>query len=184
LNRQWASVQECDRVWVSDLTYLWTREGWLYLAVVLDAFSRRVLGWSTGSRIDQSLTLKALEQALGQRCPSRGSLHHSDQGGQYSALAYRQMLDQYGLEASMSRAGDCYDNALAESFFSTLKAELAGYGAFETRQQAHQSLFDYIERFYNPHRLHSSLSYLSPAQFERAQQERKSESEGLGRSRQ
>jgi transposase InsO family protein len=181
LNRQWASVQECDRVWVSDLTYLWTREGWLYLAVVLDAFSRRVLGWSTGRRIDQSLTLKALEQALGQRRPSRGLLHHSDQGGQYSALAYRQMLGQYGLEASMSRAGDCYDNALAESFFSTLKAELAGYGAFETRQQAHQSLFDYIERFYNPHRLHSSLGYLSPAQFERAQQERKSESEGLGR---
>lgn len=181
LNRQWASVQERDRVWVSDLTYLWTKQGWLYLAVVLDVFSRRVVGWATGSRIDQTLTLKALEHALQQRRPSHGLLHHSDQGGQYSAVAYRQLLGQHGVEPSMSRAGDCYDNALAESFFSTLKAELAGYGAFESRQQAHRGLFDYIERFYNRRRLHSSLGYLSPAQFERAQQERKSESNGLKR---
>jgi putative transposase len=181
LNRQWASVQEQDRVWVSDLTYLWTREGWLYLAVVLDVFSRRIVGWATSSRIDQSLTLKALEEALQQRRPARGLVHHSDQGSQYSALAYRQLLGRYEAEPSMSRAGDCYDNALAESFFSTLKAELTDYGAFESRKQAHHSLFDYIERFYNRRRLHSSLNYLSPVQFEKAQQKRKLESDGLKR---
>lgn len=181
LGRQWASVQEPDRVWVCDLTYLWTQEGWLYLAVVLDVFSRRIVGWATGSRIDYSLTLKALVGALQQRRPSCGLLHHSDQGGQYSAVAYRELLARYGIEPSMSRAGDCYDNALVESFFSTLKAELTGYNVFESRQQAHRCLFDYIERFYNRRRLHSSLNYLSPVQFERAQQERKLESDGLKR---
>lgn len=179
LNRQWAAVQERDRVWVSDITYLWTKQGWLYLAVVLDVFSRRIVGWATGSRIDQELTLKALEQALLRRRPSRGLLHHSDQGGQYSAAAYRQLLAQHGLEPSMSRVGNCYDNAMVESFFSTLKAELAGYGTFATRQQANHSLFDYIEGYYNSRRLHSRLGYVSPAQFERTQQERKSERNGL-----
>lgn len=178
LARQWSSVQEQDRVWVGDITYLWTKEGWLYLAVILDVFSRRIVGWAAGSRIDQDLTLKALKQALRQRSPAHGLLHHSDRGGQYSAAAYRQLLSQHGLEPSMSRAGDCYDNALAESFFSTLKAELGG--SFESRQQAYQSLFDYIERYYNSRRLHSSLGYLSPAQFERAQQKRKMESNVLG----
>jgi putative transposase len=181
LNRQWASAQQRDQVWVGDLTFVWTQEGWLYLAVLLDVFSRRVVGWATGSRIDQSLTLRALGAALRQRRPLPGLLHHSDQGGQYSALAYQSLLGEHGLESSMSRVGDCYDNALAESFFSSLKAELEGYGAFETRQQAHRSVFDYIERFYNRQRLHSSLGYLSPAQFERAQQERKPESNGLER---
>ena len=178
LNRQWSEVEEQDRVWVSDITYLWTKEGWLYLAAVLDVFSRRIVGWSTGSRIDQELTLRALSQALEQRRPTVGLLHHSDQGGQYSAAAYRQLLGQHGVEPSMSRTGNCYDNAMMESFFSTLKAELDGLGRFTSRQQAHRSLFDYIERYYNQRRLHSGLGYVSPAQFEKAQQERKSSRKG------
>lgn len=182
LNREWAAVQERDQVWASDLTYLRTKEGWLYLAVVLDVFSRRVLGWATGSRLDQSLALSALEQALRQRRPPRGLLHHSDQGSQYSSMAYRRVLSQHGLEPSMSRAGNCYDNALVESFFSTLKAELTvDGGVFESREQAYQSLFGYIERFYNPRRLHSSLGYLSPVQFENSQQNASRKSEGLKR---
>jgi len=180
LNRQF-SVSHLNTVWVGDMTYLWTREGWLYLAVLLDLCSRRVVGWASSDRITRELTLSALTLAVQQRRPSPGLLHHGDRGSQYTCADYQTELSRQGLQVSMSRRGDCYDNAVAESFFSTLKAELKGYGHYETRRQAQAELFEYVEVFYNRQRLHSSLGYRSPAEFERAQQERKIESEGLGR---
>jgi putative transposase len=189
LDRQWGAVKGCNRVWVGDITYLWTQEGWHYLAVLLDAYSRRIVGWADGSRLHEDLCLRALQAALKQRRPPQGLLHHSDRGSQYTGMAYQGMLARQGVEPSMSRTGNCYDNALAESFFSTLKAELKGFGRFATRQDAHRALFDYIERYYNSRRLHSSLGYRSPAEFKRlerggqgegeAQQERKSVPDGL-----
>lgn len=191
LDRQWGAVEGSNRVWVGDITYLWTQEGWQYLAVLLDAYSRRIVGWADGARLHEDLCLRALEAALKQRRPPQGLLHHSDRGSQYTGLAYQGMLARQGVEPSMSKRGDCYDNALAESFFSTLKAELEGFGRFATRQDAHRAVFDYIERYYNGRRLHSSLGYRSPAEFERleregprqgeaeAQQERKFVPDGL-----
>jgi putative transposase len=179
LNRQFA-VSEVNTVWAGDITYLETREGWLYLAVLLDLCSRRVVGWACSERMTHDLVLWALEQALQQRQPSPGLLHHSDRGSQYTCEDYLTKLSRRGLEVSMSRRGDCYDNAVVESFFSTLKAELEGYGGYQTRQQAQSELFEYIEVFYNRQRRHSFLGYLSPAAFERAQQERNSGSKMLG----
>ena len=173
------SVPELDTVWAGDITYLWTREGWLYLAVLLDLCSRRVVGWSCSDRLSSPLVESALEKALRHRRPSPGLLHHSDQGGQYTSLGYQEALAARGVAVSMSRRGNCYDNAMVESFFSTLKAELEGYGHYETRRQAQAELFEYIEVFYNRQRQHSSLGYRSPAEFERAQQERNSGSNGL-----
>jgi putative transposase len=173
-------VAGANRVWAGDITYLWTQEGWLYLAVLLDLFSRRVVGWAVSSRIDTDLTLQALRMALENRRPPSGLLHHSDRGSQYAAQAYQSMLRGQGVEVSMSRAGNCYDNAVVESFFSTLKVELAGYGRHETRQEAYRALFDHL-RFYNRQRRHSTLGYQSPAEFEKAQQERNIEPKGLGR---
>jgi putative transposase len=169
-----------NQVWAGDITCLQTQEGWLYLAVLLDLFSRRVVGWAVSDRNGAELTLSALQRALEQRRPPRGLLHHSDRGCQYAASDYQSMLRRYGVEGSMSRAGDCYDNAVVESFFSTLKVELEGVGRHRTRQEAYRELFDYIERFYNCRRRHSSLGYLSPMAFEKAQRERTLESEGLG----
>jgi transposase InsO family protein len=163
------------------MTYLWTREGWLYLAVLLDLCSRRIVGWASSDRITRELALSALHMAVQRRKPSPGLLHHSDRGSQYTCTDYQAELSRQGLQVSMSRRGDCYDNAVAESFFSTLKAELKGYGHYETRRQAQTELFEYLEVFYNRQRLHSSLGYRSPVDFEKAQQERKFESEGLGR---
>jgi transposase InsO family protein len=180
LNRQF-SVHHLNTVWAGDITYLWTREGWLYLAVLLDLCSRRIVGWACSDRITRELALSALAMAVQQRRPSQGLLHHSDRGSQYTCADYQAELSQKGLQVSMSRRGNCYDNAVAESFFSTLKAELKGYGHHETRQQAQTELFEYIEVFYNRQRLHSSLGYRSPVEFERAQEERKNESEKLGR---
>lgn len=174
LNRQF-SVPCLDTVWAGDITYLETREGWLYLAVLLDLCSRRVVGWACSDRITHDLVLSALEQAVQQRQPPRGLLHHSDRGSQYTCEDYRIELSHRGLQMSMSRRGDCYDNAVVESFFSTLKAELEGYGSYETRQQAVSELFEYIEIFYNRQRRHSFLGYRSPAAFEAAQRERKPE---------
>jgi len=154
-----------DRIWVSDITYLATDEGWLYLAVILDTFSRRIVGWRTGTTLDRELALDALDQALAERQPAAGLLHHSDRGVQYCCRDYRQRLEEAGLVASMSRRGDCWDNAMVESFFKTLKVELGR--RFRTRAEAHRELFDYIERFYNTRRLHSSLGYRSPAEYER-----------------
>jgi transposase InsO family protein len=179
LNRQFC-VARLDTVWAGDITYVETLEGWLYLAVLLDLCSRRVVGWACSDRITHDLVLWALERAFEQRRPQRGLLHHSDRGSQYTCEEYRTALNRQGLEVSMSRRGDCYDNAVVESFFSTLKAELEGYGGYETRRQAQAELFEYIEIFYNRQRRHSSLGYLSPAAYERAQQERNSESKMLG----
>lgn len=179
LNQEF-SVSHLDTVWAGDITYLWTREGWLYLAVLLDLCSRRVVGWSCSDRLSLPLVESALEAAFQQRRPAPGLLHHSDQGGQYTSLDYQEALAAQGVEVSMSRRGNCYDNAMVESFFSTLKAELEGYGHYETRRQAKAELFEYIEVFYNQQRQHSSLGYRSPAQFEKAQKERNIESKGLG----
>ena len=156
-----------NQAWVSDISYLWTSEGWLYLAVVIDLYSRRVVGWAMGERIDQALTLRALEMALTGRKPATPCLHHSDRGSQYTARAYRCLLEVSGIRCSMSRKGDCWDNAVAESFFATLKVELVREACWTTRAEAASAVFDYIESFYNQRRRHSYLGYLSPAEFER-----------------
>jgi putative transposase len=162
-----------DRCWAGDITYLWTQEGWLYLAVLLDLYSRRIVGWATSDRLTEDLTLRALDQALTYRLPPGGLLHHSDRGSQYVSHAYRRLLAERGVTMSMSRRGNCWDNAPVESFFSTLKTELlAGRPVPVSRDQARGELFEYIEVFYNRQRRHSALGYVSPAQYERAQEER------------
>jgi transposase InsO family protein len=155
-----------NRRWVGDITYLRTSEGWLFLAAVLDLYSRMVVGWAVSAVIDRHLVLKALDMALKRRCPSAGLLHHSDQGSQYASGDYQKVLDARGITCSMSRKGDCYDNAAMESWFGTLKTELGE--TFETHADGKRQLFDYIEVFYNQRRRHSSIGYVSPAQFERA----------------
>jgi transposase InsO family protein len=165
------SVEETrrpDRVWVSDITYIPTREGWLYLAVVLDLAMRRVIGWSMKSTLDRSLALDALSMALLLRQPERGVLHHSDRGVQYACEDYRALLAQHGMVPSMSRKGDCWDNAVAESFFATLEWELIERSDWKTREQARADIFEYIEVWYNRTRRHSSLGYRSPAEYEAA----------------
>lgn len=156
-----------NTTWAGDITYIWTAEGWLYLAVVLDLFSRRVVGWAVSQRIDAALVLDALATALhGRPAPD---LHHSDRGSQYASGDYRALLKERGITCSMSRKGNCWDNACVESFFSTLKQELVyERGVFVTRAEAKTALFDYIEVFYNQKRRHSALGYVSPAAFERA----------------
>lgn len=161
------NVEAPNRAWVSDISYVWTLEGWLYLGVILDLYSRRVIGWAMGPRIDQALTLRALRMALEGREPQAGLVHHSDRGSQYAATAYRRLLDAHQLAASMSRKGDCWDNAVAESFFATLKVELVHETLFVTREQAQREIFEYIEGFYNRVRRHSYLGYLSPVDYER-----------------
>jgi putative transposase len=156
-----------NTVWVGDLTAIPTRTGWLYLAVLLDLCSRRVIGWAMSAQPDQHVVLQALAMAVGQRPVRPGLIHHSDQGAQYSSLAYRQRLAMLGLTPSMSRKGNCYDNAVAESFFSTLKNELIHHQTYQTRDDARQDIFAFIEGFYNRQRLHQSLGYLSPLEFER-----------------
>jgi transposase InsO family protein len=156
-----------DRIWVGDITYLWTREGWLYLAIVLDTFSRRIVGWSLSESLERELATSALAKALEGRRPPPGLLHHTDRGSQYASGDYREILDAAGLVFSMSRKGNCWDNAMAESFFKTLKSELGR--SFNSREQARREVFGYIEGFYNTHRLHSALGYRSPAEYEREQ---------------
>ena len=169
LQRQF-QVTEPDAFWNGDITYIWTAEGWLYLAVLLDLYSRRVVGWATSDRLSEQLTLSALEQALVQRRPKSGLLHHSDRGSQYSSRTYRQELALRGIAVSMSRRGNCWDNAPAESFFSSLKTEpFAGEPVPSTRDGVRQALFEYIEVFYNRKRRHSALGYLSPVHFEENQ---------------
>jgi putative transposase len=159
-------VDAPNRVWVGDVTYIATSEGWLYLAVLLDLFSRRVVGWATSATNDRALALAALDRALRHRRPGTGLLHHTDRGSPYASEDYRAALARRGLVASMSRTGDCFDNAVAESFFATLKAEHVDHQHFASREVAHASLADYIENFYNPARRHSSLGYVSPIEFE------------------
>lgn len=163
-----ATVGGCDRVWVSDMTYVPTGQGWLYLAVVLDLASRRVVGWATGPTLETRLPVAALAMALGQRRPAPGLVHHSDRGAQYASVAYQARLRQHGLVASMSRKGDCWDNAVAESFFATLEHELLAEARWATRTQAAAALVRYIALWYNPRRRHSSLGYRSPLEYERA----------------
>jgi putative transposase len=155
-----------DRVWVSDITYVPTRAGWLYLAVVLDLASRRVVGWAMSERIDVALPLAALEMALADRRPAPGLVHHSDRGSVYAAGAYRARLEVARALASMSRKGDCWDNAVAESFFATLEHELIADHDWATRADARRDIFAFIEEWYNRERQHSSLDYVSPVQYE------------------
>ncbi len=158
------TVDAPDTAWVGDITYLWTQEGWLYLAVLLDLFSRRVVGWSVRPHLGQELAIAALDRALYERGVPEGLLHHSDRGCQYTSNDYQKKLKGNHLTVSMSGKGDCWDNAVAESFFATLKVELGD--SFSSRQAAHDALFDYIEVFYNRQRRHTSIGSISPAEAE------------------
>jgi len=164
------AVAQPNTAWVTDMTYLWTAQGWLYLAVIIDLFSRRVVGWSMSERIDRKLALDALRMALAQRRPPRGLIHHSDRGSQYASGDYQRLLATNGIVGSMSRRGDCWDNAVAESFFASLKLELVYQVQWRTRAEVRTAIFEYIELFYNRRRRHSSLAYLSPVEFERRNQ--------------
>ena len=158
-----------DQAWCADFTAVPTGEGWLYLAVVLDLCSRKIVGWSMADNMEGSLTLAALRMALERRCPRPGTLlHHSDRGVQYAAEEYEALLAAHGVTSSMSRVGDCYDNACVESFFSSLKREWTHPLRYATRGEARGSLFEYVEVFYNRQRLHSTLDYVSPAEYERS----------------
>jgi len=165
LNREF-SPDAPNKKWAGDITYLWTKEGWLFLAVIVDLFSRQVVGWSMDERITKELTLSALRMGLRRRNPPEGLLHHSDRGSQYAATAYRKLLEARGAVCSMSRKGNCWDNAVVESFFHTLKTELVHHECFETREEARRKIFEWIELFYNRQRLHSALGYKTPAQYE------------------
>lgn len=155
-----------NRIWAGDLTAIATRAGWVYLAVILDLYSRRVIGWAMSPRPDQQVALTALQMALTHRRPRPGLIHHTDQGATYTSGAYQRHLVQTGLVASMSRKGNCYDNAVVESFFSTLKNELVHERDYHTREEAQAEVFEFIEVFYNRQRLHQTLGYVSPVQFE------------------
>jgi transposase InsO family protein len=160
------TVARLNRAWVGDLTYLRTDAGWLYLAVVLDLASRRVVGWAMRHTMDEGLVQAALAMAVQQRQPPPGLVHHTDRGSQYAATDYRAQLARQQMIASMSRPGDCWDNAVAESFFATLKRELADEAQWRTRDAARSAVFHYIETWYNPPRRHSALDYVSPVQYE------------------
>ncbi len=162
LDRQFASAVAPNQVWLADLTYIATGEGWLYLAAVLDLFSRKIVGWAMSETMPQELTLAALNMTITNRTPGPELLHHSDRGSQYCAHAYRRVLDEHGMRCSMSRKGNCWDNAPMESFFGSLKTELDGDGPFDTRQAARTALFRAIEGWHNRDRLHSSLGYITP----------------------
>lgn len=157
-----------DEKWGADISYIWTREGWLYLAVVIDLYARRVVGWAVSDRLHKELALRALRRALAVRRPAAGLLHHSDRGSQFCSLAYQAELRRHGLLISMSGKGNCYDNSMVETFFKTLKSELVWRTRFQTRSEAREALARYIDGFYNPIRRHSALGFVSPAQFERA----------------
>ncbi|HKK01996.1 MAG TPA: IS3 family transposase [Desulfuromonadales bacterium] len=164
------TVSTPDTVYVGDITYIPTREGWLYLAVVIDLFSRAVVGWSMGSRMTAGLVNGAMLMALWKRKPAEGLIFHSDRGSQYASDSHRALLDDHGIKASMSKKGDCWDNAVAESFFHTLKIELVHHCDYETRDDARASIFEYIEVFYNRQRSHSANGYEAPLAFEAMQE--------------
>lgn len=159
-------AQRANQLWCSDITYLWTREGWLYLAMILDVFSRRIVGYTLGIRLSAGLVTEALSRAVQTRNVSSGTIFHSDRGSQYASREVRTLLAHHGLRQSMGSTGSCYDNAMAESFFHTLKTELIYHERYESRQQAARSIFDYIEIFYNRQRRHSALGQNSPVDFE------------------
>ena len=160
-------ADEANKIWVSDITFIRTREGWLYLAAILDVYNRKIVGWSIDSKLSHELLVDALHKALRQRRPEAGVMFHSDRGTQYASYAFRDLLEQYGFVQSMSSSGNCYDNAMMESFFHTLKTELIYFEKYQTRREARGSIFEYIEVFYNCVRRHSALNYSSPAEFER-----------------
>jgi putative transposase len=172
LDRQFAAERP-NQKWVADFTYLWTTEGWLFVAIVLDLYSRKVVGWSMSAQMSAQLVIDALVMAIWRRGRPVELLHHSDQGSQYTSEDFQRLLAAQGITCSMSRKGDCWDNAAIESFFSTLKTERTGRRRYASRDEARADVFDYIERFYNPRRRHSTLGQVSPDQFERA-------NEGLG----
>jgi len=155
-----------NSVWAGDITYIWTTEGWLYLAVVIDLFSRSVVGWSMNKRMTRQLVMDAMTMAIKRRRPSPGLIFHSDRGSQYASTDFQALLAKHDMLCSMSRKGDCWDNAPVESFFGSLKQEMVFHQIYRARFQARQSIFDYIERFYNRRRLHSTLGYQSPADYE------------------
>ena len=156
-----------NTVWCSDITYLWTMEGWLYLAVVIDLYSRKVVGWAMSAHMKATLVTKALSMAYWRRKPGKGLIHHSDRGSQYAGSDYRKHLSLYGMICSMSRKGDCWDNAVAESFFHSLKTEWTTKMLYRNRSDARSDVIHYIEMFYNSHRLHSYLDYKNPNEFEK-----------------
>ena len=161
------SVSKPNRVWAADITVLWSGSGWLYLAVVMDLYSRRVIGWAMQKRMTDDLTINALKMAVDQRMPKGELIHHSDQGSQYASDSFRRELACHHIIPSMSRKGDCYDNAVVESFFKTLKAEISKEDRSKTREETRSRIFEYIEVFYNRKRLHSTLGYQSPVEYER-----------------
>ena len=166
LNREFTASSP-NAVWCADITYLWTVEGWLYLAVVMDLYSRKIVGWALSNSLKASLVEQALTMAYWQRKPDKGLIHHSDRGSQYAGNDYQKLLNTYGMVCSMSRKGDCWDNAVVESFFRSLKTERTDDVVYRTRDEARGDVFDYIEMFYNSNRLHSYLGYKSPNEFER-----------------
>jgi putative transposase len=159
-----------NRKWVADFTYVWTAEGWLYVAAVLDLYSRKVIGWSMNAQMTAQLVIDALMMAIWRRGKPIELLHHSDQGSQYTSEDFQRLLADQGILCSMSRKGDCWDNAAMESFFSTMKTERTARRTYVTRDEARADVFDYIERFYNPRRRHSTLGQVSPDQFEKARE--------------
>jgi putative transposase len=166
LDRQF-NVSQPNKAWASDITYIWTQEGWLYLCVIIDLFSRKIVGWSTGNRINKELVIKAFNIAVINRQPGKDLIFHSDRGVQYTSRDFLLKLKEKEFISSMSRRGNCWDNACAESFFHTLKIEEVKHKIYFTRNEAHLSLFEYIEIFYNRYRMHSFLNYLSPEEFEK-----------------
>ena len=161
------SASEPNKIWVTDITYVWTWEGWLYLSIVLDLYSRGIVGLAMSNRITDDLTQNALNQAVGRRNPQAGLIHHSDRGSQYASGDYQALLKKNEIIPSMSRKGDCWDNAVAESFFHTLKVEKINRFRFKTRDEAKREIFKYIETYYNRKRMHSSLGYKSPFDYEK-----------------
>jgi transposase InsO family protein len=159
-------VAQPNQVWAGDITYVWTAEGWLYVAVLLDLYARKVVGWATSPHVDAALVQEALRMALGRRQPAAGLVHHSDRGSQYACYTYQQMLATHGLRCSMSAKGECLDNAVAERFFGSLKGERTALRHYATRQEARDDVVDDIEMFYNSTRLHSYLGYVSPNDYE------------------
>ena len=166
LGRQF-KVQKANTVWCADITYLWTMQGWLYLAVIIDLYSRKIVGWAMSNRMKSSLVEQALCMAYLHRRPDKGLIHHSDRGSQYAGIEYQKLLRGYGMICSMSRKGDCWDNAVVESFFHTLKTERTAGVLYRTRDEVRSDVIDYIEMFYNSRRLHSFIGYNSPNDFEK-----------------
>lgn len=165
LNRDFTAESQ-NQKWAGDISYVWTQEGWLYLAVILDLHSRRVIGWAVSSRMKRDLAIRALKMAIALRCPPKGCIHHTDRGSQYCSHDYQKILRQHRFKVSMSGKGNCYDNAVVEAFFKTIKAEVLWQQSWPSRRAAEIAIFEYINGFYNPRRRHSALAWKSPMAFE------------------